>query len=115
MLTENLKDRSEPRYTSDGSSISIRNLFKTYYDRVSGVTQVLHDISLRVDHGKVVGLFGPSSCGKSTLLRIIVGVLPFDSGEVLIDGRPVSEQRGKVAYVPQTGNLLEWNTLFDNA
>lgn len=100
---------------SNRLAVEIRGLSKSYHDPRSGTITVLSNISFNVRHGHILGLFGPSGCGKTTLLRIIAGVLSYDSGEALLEGRPAKQQRGAVAYVPQTGNLLEWKTLWGNA
>jgi NitT/TauT family transport system ATP-binding protein len=51
---------------------------------------VLHDVNLKIARGQIVSLVGPSGCGKSTLLRAILGTHPPDSGEVLMNGQPVT-------------------------
>jgi peptide/nickel transport system ATP-binding protein len=57
--------------------------------------QALDRVDLRVDRGEVVGLVGESGCGKSTLARIVAGIRPPTSGEVLVDGRPLRSLSGK--------------------
>ena len=54
-----------------------------------GKTQVLKDINLEVENGEFVVIVGPSGCGKSTLLRLIAGLEPASSGNVVIAGKPV--------------------------
>ncbi|MDZ4780786.1 MAG: ABC transporter ATP-binding protein [Planctomycetia bacterium] len=51
---------------------------------------VLHDVNLKIARGQIVSLVGPSGCGKSTLLRAILGTHPPDSGEVLMNGKPIT-------------------------
>jgi len=67
------------------AKLSIRSVSKSY-----GAVKVLDDISIEVDHGKLVVLLGPSGCGKSTLLHAIAGLHPIDSGEILISERNVT-------------------------
>ncbi len=72
---------------------------------------VLHAISLHLDAGELVGLIGPNGSGKSTLLRVLTHALPARTGEVLLDGRPVSSFRARerarhIAFVPQTEPAL---------
>jgi iron complex transport system ATP-binding protein len=67
---------------------------------------VLHDVSLAVERGSIVGLLGPNGSGKTTLLRIVAGILPPLSGRVLIGGQPIEqlarrELARRVAVVPQ--------------
>ncbi len=61
-------------------------------DRISkryGSTVALDDVSLRIGRGQFVTLLGPSGSGKTTLLMVIAGFVAADSGQVLLDGRPV--------------------------
>lgn len=62
---------------------------------------VLEDINLRVEAGDYVGLIGPNGGGKTTLLRVVLGLLTPDRGEVRVFGRPPPQTRGRIGYVPQ--------------
>ena len=64
--------------------ISISKLSKKY-----GKQQVLDDLSLHISAGKLIGLLGPNGCGKTTLIKIMSGLLPDYEGQVLLDGHPV--------------------------
>jgi len=64
--------------------IEINKVYKSFNEK-----EVLKDISLKIEDGKVLGLCGINGAGKSTLLRIISGVYMADSGEVLIDGKNI--------------------------
>jgi peptide/nickel transport system ATP-binding protein len=59
--------------------------------------QALDHVDLRVERGEVVGLVGESGCGKSTLARIVAGIRPPTSGEVLVDGKPLASLSGREA------------------
>ncbi len=48
---------------------------------------VLNRVSLKIAHGSFTVLIGPSGCGKTTLLKILAGMIPFDSGEIAFGGR----------------------------
>lgn len=61
------------------SIIEINNLSKSY-----GKKEVLKNLNLNIDSGKIVGLLGPNASGKSTLIKIINGLLKADSGSVLL-------------------------------
>lgn len=68
---------------------------------------VLDDVSLTVSSGDCVALLGANGAGKSTLLRILLGLLKHDSGQVLLDGRPLASLgrrriAQRLAYVPQS-------------
>ena len=69
----------------DDPCISIRNVGKSF-----GLVRVIGDVSFDVGHGEFFSLLGASGCGKTTLLRILAGFESPTSGEIFIDGRPVS-------------------------
>jgi len=80
--------------------ISIRNLWAGYEHE-----QVLEDINLSVYEGDFIGLIGPNGGGKTTLIRVLLGLLSPAQGEVQIMGRSVQEGRRAVGYVPQVVNF----------
>ena len=63
-------------------SLEVRSVWKAY-----GAIQALHDVSLSVAAGEVVGLLGDNGAGKSTLVKIISGSIELDQGSILIDGK----------------------------
>lgn len=71
-------------------------------------------ISLDVQTGEFVALLGPSGCGKTTFLNAVDGLLPISSGELSIDGRPVTGPGRDRAMVFQQPSLLPWRTVLDN-
>ena len=75
----------------------------------------LLDINLDVERGEFISVVGPSGCGKTTFLRIIAGLEPASSGEVLLDGRAVHGPGGDRGFVFQSDSLLPWRTVFANA
>ena len=76
--------------------------------------KALAGIDLRVDDGEFVCIVGPSGCGKSTLLRIIAGLEEPDSGEILLNGKPVSGTGPERIMVFQEGALFPWLSVSDN-
>ena len=76
--------------------ISIGNLVKTF-----GATRALDGLDLRVEHGEVHGFLGPNGAGKSTTIRVLLGLLRADSGDVqVLGGDP---WRDAVAPAPPAG------------
>jgi len=74
-----------------------------------GAVQVLENVSLAIDSGHLVGLIGPNGCGKSTLMKILAGLIRNHGGEVLVDGKPVGpESKAAVSYLPESTYLAEW-------
>ncbi|MEW5726322.1 MAG: ABC transporter transmembrane domain-containing protein [Pseudomonadota bacterium] len=80
---------------------------------------LFHELDLRVEPGERVCIVGDNASGKSTLLRLMLGVLRPTAGEVLLDGRPLRDLdrdtllAGGLAYVPQTSHLVQ-GTILDN-
>lgn len=96
-------------------AISVRELSKSFTAPHSRPEVVFRGISFSVQTGHIVGLFGPSGCGKTTLLRILCGVVRYEDGDVAVRNGLGRAGRGRVAYVPQRTELLDWKTLWDNA
>lgn len=86
--------------------LKVRNLKKSY-----GSHQVLHGVSFDVPKGSIVGLLGPNGCGKSSMIKVIVGLINDYEGEVLINGqKPGVESKKVVAYLPERNYLAPWMT-----
>lgn len=79
-----------------------------------GSKEVLRDLSLHVSDGEFVSLIGPSGSGKTTLFSVIGGLERPEEGEIRIDGRVTTGERGHVAYMPQQASLLPWRTVAGN-
>ena len=67
--------------------LSVRNATKTY-----GTFKALDSVSIEIEQGEFVCLLGPSGCGKTTLLRLIAGLSELDGGDILLQGRALSDQ-----------------------
>jgi manganese/zinc/iron transport system ATP- binding protein len=72
-----------------------------------GEEPVIEGVDLAIPIGALVGVLGPNGAGKSTLLKAILGLTPQFSGSVTFGGRPIDEQRERVAYVPQR-EAVDW-------
>ncbi len=75
---------------------------------------VLENLSFAVTEGEVVTLLGPSGCGKSTILHIISGLLVPERGRVLMRGREITGETGRMSYMQQKDLLLPWLKVIDN-
>ena len=75
---------------------------------------VLENVSLDVKRGEFVCIVGPSGCGKSTLLNIVGGFLKQSSGEVLVEGKPVTGPDPKRIFVFQENGVFPWLNVEDN-
>ena len=95
------------------SKLEAKNIVK-YFSHESHKLKALGGIDLKVESGDFVCLIGPSGCGKSTFLRIVAGLEKPDEGQILFDGRPVSETGPERIMVFQEGALFPWLTVQDN-
>ena len=92
-----------------------RGLRKAYRSR-----EVVRDFELSLDAGEVVGLLGPNGAGKTTCFYMIVGLVPADAGEIVLDGRDITSEpmyaRAKlgVGYLPQEPSVFRKLTVADN-
>ncbi len=86
--------------------LKVRNLKKSY-----GTHQVLNGVSFDVPAGKIVGLLGPNGCGKTSMIKSMVGLINDYEGEILINGKaPGVESKAIVAYLPEKNYLAPWMT-----
>nr|WP_315484159.1 LPS export ABC transporter ATP-binding protein [uncultured Undibacterium sp.] len=97
------------------STLVIEGLQKRY-----GMRQVVHDVSLQVKSGEVVGLLGPNGAGKTTSFYMIVGLVPSDAGKIDVDGVDISNfpihQRAQLglSYLPQEASVFRKLSVEDN-
>ncbi len=99
---------SETKQISE-NAVEVRSVFKNYGD-----VEALRDLTLQFPKGQLTSLLGPSGCGKTTLLKIIAGLIPATSGEVLVNGKPVTGPGPDRAFVFQDFALLPWATVLRN-
>ena len=85
-----------------------------------GETEILHGVSMHIEPGEAVTIFGPNGCGKSTLMKTVFGLLTPKQGSVMfedtdITGMPTDRLiRMGMSYVPQTGNVFPSLTIEEN-
>jgi len=93
--------------------LEVRGLGKQFATG-SGVIDALRDVSFKVHRRELVCVIGPSGCGKSTLIRILAGLETLSSGQVLVDGQPVSGPGRDRGMVFQGYSLFPWLTVKRN-
>jgi lipopolysaccharide export system ATP-binding protein len=97
------------------SRLEARHLQKSY-----GSRKVVHDVSIAVNKGEVVGLLGPNGAGKTTSFYMIVGLVRADGGAITIDGQPVAHlpihrrSRLGLSYLPQEASIFRKLNVEDN-
>ena len=94
--------------------IRLENVSKAY-----GLTKAVHSVDLTIQPGKTTVLIGPSGCGKSTLIRLMIGLINPDRGNIYMEGEMlnssnVSSLRQKIGYVIQDGGLFPHLTAYEN-
>lgn len=89
--------------------ITIRGLRKAFGDTV-----VYDHFNLDLPQGKLISVFGPNGCGKSTLINMISGLMPMDAGEVLYDGQTIRETRISYVFQNYREALFPWLRAIDN-
>ncbi|MFT5720717.1 MAG: lipopolysaccharide export system ATP-binding protein [Motiliproteus sp.] len=97
------------------SCLEARHLAKTYSRR-----QVVKDVSITINQGQIVGLLGPNGAGKTTCFYMIVGLVPSDHGQVLVDGEDITRlpmhgrARKGIGYLPQEASIFRKLSVHDN-
>ena len=97
------------------AELRANNLAKAYRGR-----EVIHDVSLSLDSGQIVGLLGPNGAGKTTCFYMIIGIIPADRGDITIDGMDITSltmherARRGIGYLPQEASIFRRLTVGDN-
>ena len=108
-----MAERADKMVTETGR-IEIRNIGCSFKKQDGLLMTALKGIDLTIKPGNFVSVIGPSGCGKSTLLRIVAGLQKPTSGEVRIDGVPVSGPGYERGLVFQDPTLFPWLTVQEN-
>lgn len=106
-------DLSEQTANQRAPILVARNLNVTFANDNGGL-RALQEISFSVFQQEFVCVLGPSGSGKSTLLRLLAGLLAPSQGELLYNGKPLSEARHSVGFVFQRANLMPWRNVLQN-
>ncbi len=87
--------------------IEIKNVSKTY----NGKKKVLKNVSFDIDSGEIFAFIGHNGAGKTTMIKSIIGILDFEEGDILIDGKSIRKEpiecKKIMAYVPDNPDLYE--------
>ena len=89
--------------------LKINHLTKTY-----GEKKAVDDLNLHINPGEIYGFIGHNGAGKTTTLKSVVGILQFDQGEILIDGKSIQTAplacKREIAYIPDNPDLYDYMT-----
>jgi len=88
--------------------LELNNIEKSF-----GEKKVLTGVSFKAEGGKAFGLLGRNGAGKTTSIRILMDVFPANSGEVLIDGKPINYNKVGIGYLPEERGLYPKKTIID--
>lgn len=87
-------------------SLEINHLTKKF-----GAQTALHDLNIQIGKNEIIGLLGPNGAGKSTLMKSIAGVLKIDEGEIVFNGKNISEHeiesKQKIGFLPENNPLYQ--------
>lgn len=88
--------------------LQLKNIDKSFGDK-----EVLKGVSFTAEGGKAFGLLGRNGAGKTTSIRILMNVFPANSGEVLIDGKPIDYNKIGIGYLPEERGLYPKKLIID--
>ncbi len=66
-----------------------------------GEQPILTGVSFQIEKGQIAAVIGPNGSGKTTLIRAILGLVPIERGDILIDGQPLNHRHTRIGYLPQ--------------
>jgi len=89
--------------------VTIRGLTKRFSDAT-----IYDNFDFDIPRGKLMSVFGPNGCGKSTLINMIAGLVPVDAGEILFDGQPLSSIKFGYVFQNYREAMFPWLRAFDN-
>ncbi len=100
--------------SADHAVLEARNVYKVFIASGGRARTALRAVDLTVRRGEFMCLIGPSGCGKSTVLNMFAGLVAPSDGEIMHDGRTVTDVNTRVGYVTQDDNLLPWRSALAN-
>lgn len=97
------------------NNLELKNVNKVFSKvETDEITEAISNINMKMKSGEFVSIVGHSGCGKSTILRLIAGLLVPTSGEILFNDKQVTKPTSDIAMVFQKAHLFPWLTVYDN-
>src|SRR5260370_14922846 len=104
-------DKSIPIPAPAHTPILVADHLSHIFPGPNGEVRALEDVSFQIESQQFVCFVGPSGGGKSTLLRLLAGLLMPSQGEVRFEGQPLTRPRRRLGLVFQKANLMPWRTV----
>lgn len=98
-----------PVYPKPNTHVTIRGLDKTFAGQ-----PLYQNLNLDLPKGKIVSIFGPNGCGKSTLMNMVAGLIPVDSGEILFEGKTLAQTNIGYVFQNYRDALFPWLSAWQN-
>ena len=89
-------------------TFEIKNLNKSFGDK-----QAVNNLSISLEEGQILGMLGRNGAGKTTTIRMMLELIPIDSGQILWKGKPFSKKTLKVGYLPEERGLYAKMNVLD--
>ena len=104
----------ESNLYADKARVQIRGVTKSYGEARWERQTIIENLSIDINPGELTVIVGPSGCGKSTLVNLLAGFEKPDTGEILLDGVPVTGPGRDRMVVFQETALIPWQTTYEN-
>lgn len=96
------------------TKLAINDVSKTYNANKPDSVEAVRDVSCGLEEGEFMSVIGPTGCGKSTLMEMVAGLIQPTTGEIALDGEPITGPRDDVGLVFQDDSTFPWRTTLEN-
>ena len=110
----NAEKVGNPEIYADKARVELKGVSKSYGEARWEKQTIINNLSLEITPGQLTVIVGPSGCGKSTLVNLLAGFEQPDSGQILLDGVPVTGPSKERMVVFQETALIPWQTTYEN-